>query len=44
MERLIADAERLNADAIINVRITTSMITTGAAEILAYGTAVKLEH
>jgi uncharacterized protein YbjQ (UPF0145 family) len=37
------DALKLNADAIINVRITTSMIMQGVAEILAYGTAVKLK-
>ena len=38
------DASKLNADAIINVRITTSMIMQGVAEILAYGTAVKLKN
>ena len=37
------DAEQLNADAIINVRFTTSVIMQGAAELLAYGTAVKLK-
>jgi uncharacterized protein YbjQ (UPF0145 family) len=36
------DAARLGADAIVNVRLTTSTITQGASEILAYGTAVKL--
>ena len=41
IQRMIKDAERLGADGIINVRLTTSMIMQGAAEILAYGTAVK---
>jgi len=39
---MIADAKILGADAIVNVRLTTSTITAGASEILAYGTAVKL--
>jgi len=42
MQRMIADGERLQADAIINIRLTTSVVTQGASEILAYGTAVKL--
>lgn len=42
IERMIKDAEKLGADAIINVRFTTSAVSQGAAEILAYGTAVKL--
>lgn len=42
LQRMQQDAERLGADAIVNVRITTSMIMQGVAEILAYGTAVKL--
>jgi uncharacterized protein YbjQ (UPF0145 family) len=42
MIRMAQDAERLGADAIINVRFTTSMVMQGASEILAYGTAVKL--
>ena len=40
--RMVQDAEKLNADAIINIRFATSMIMQGASEILAYGTAVKL--
>lgn len=40
--RMIAQAEKLGADAIIGTRYTTSMIAAGASEILAYGTAVKL--
>ena len=43
LQRMKNDASNLNADAIINVRITTSMIMQGVAEILAYGTAVKLK-
>ena len=42
-ERLEEDAARLGANAVVNMRITTSMITQGAAEILAYGTAVTVE-
>ncbi|KYG71258.1 uncharacterized protein YbjQ (UPF0145 family) [Roseivirga ehrenbergii] len=41
--RMTKDAEKLGADAIINVRFTTAMIMQGTAEILAYGTAVKLK-
>jgi uncharacterized protein YbjQ (UPF0145 family) len=43
LQRMIKDAERLGADAVINVRFTTSMVMQGAAEMLAYGTAVKLK-
>lgn len=43
MQRLIQDAQKLGADAVINIRITTSMVMQGASEILAYGTAVKLK-
>jgi len=42
MQRMTQDAEKLGADAILNVRFATSMIMQGASEILAYGTAVKL--
>ena len=42
IDRMIADAESLNADAVINVRFMTAMVMQGASEILAYGTAVKL--
>lgn len=42
LERMIADAERLGANAIVNVRFMTSTIVQGASEILAYGTAVKI--
>ena len=43
MQRMVEDAQRMRADAVVNVRITTSVIMQGAAEILAYGTAVKLD-
>jgi uncharacterized protein YbjQ (UPF0145 family) len=41
MKRMIDDANRMGADAIVCFRLNTSVITQGAAEILAYGTAVK---
>ena len=43
LDRMVADARRIGADAVINVRFTTSMIMQNSAEILAYGTAVKLK-
>jgi uncharacterized protein YbjQ (UPF0145 family) len=43
LQRMVQDAERLNADAIVNIRLATSMVMQGASEILAYGTAVKLK-
>jgi len=43
MERMELDAQRMGADAIINIRLTTSTVMQGASEILAYGTAVKLK-
>ncbi len=42
LERMIDDAKKAGADAVVNVRFTTSTIVQGASEILAYGTAVKL--
>ena len=42
MERLEEDARKMGADAIVSVRLTTAMVVQGAAEIMAYGTAVKL--
>lgn len=41
-ERMTKEAKSLKADAIVNVRFTTSQVASGAAEILVYGTAVKL--
>jgi len=43
-KRMIEDAVGLDADAIVGVRFTTSMVMAGASEILIYGTAVKLER
>ena len=43
IQRVVEDAEKLGADAVINIRMTTSVIMQGAAEILVYGTAVKLK-
>ena len=43
IDRMIGEAEELEANAIINVRFTTSMIMQSASEILAYGTAVIVE-
>ena len=43
IQRMIDDANTLGADAVVGVRLATSMVTQGAAEILAYGTAVKLK-
>ena len=43
IDRMITEAERLGADAIVCMRLTTSMLMGGAAEIVAYGTAVVLE-
>ena len=42
-KRMIEEAEKLNADAVINVRYQTSMVMAGASEVLAYGTAVKFK-
>lgn len=43
ISRMLKDAENLKADAIVNVRFMTSTVMQGMAEILAYGTAVKLK-
>lgn len=43
LQRMKDDAVKLGADAVVNVRITTSSVMAGSAEILAYGTAVKLK-
>lgn len=41
--RMEADAVEMGGDAVVNVRIETSEITKGASEVIAYGTAVRLE-
>jgi len=43
LERMVKQAEQLGANAVINVRFATSTITQGAAELMAYGTAVRIE-
>lgn len=43
LDRMVEEAEQMGANAIINVRFTTSMIMQSASEILAYGTAVVVE-
>ena len=43
MQRMKDDARKMGADAVINLRISTAMIMQGTAEILSYGTAVKLK-
>ncbi|HAY37300.1 MAG: YbjQ family protein [Bacteroidetes Order II. Incertae sedis bacterium] len=43
LQRMEWDAQNLGADAVINMRFVTSQVMSGAAELLAYGTAVKLE-
>ena len=40
-QRMVAEAEALGADAIVNVRFASSAVMSGAAEVIAYGTAVK---
>jgi uncharacterized protein YbjQ (UPF0145 family) len=42
-ERMVAQATELGANAIVNVRFATSSVAQGAAELLAYGTAVRVE-
>ncbi len=42
LDRMVADAEGVGADAVVGVRFVTSMVSQGAAELLVYGTAVKL--
>lgn len=43
IKRMEKNAQDLGADAVINVRFTTSQVLSGAAELLVYGTAVKLK-
>jgi uncharacterized protein YbjQ (UPF0145 family) len=43
LKRMVDKAEEMGMDAVVNLRFMTSMVMTGAAEILAYGTAVKLK-
>jgi uncharacterized protein YbjQ (UPF0145 family) len=43
VNRMVAQAESIGANAVVNVRFSTSSIAAGAAELFAYGTAVVLE-
>ena len=43
MQRMVEEAESQGANAIVGARFTTSMVMSGAAEMLVYGTAVKVE-
>ncbi len=43
LDRMEEEAEKKDADAVVNVRFVTSQVTRGASEILAYGTAVKTQ-
>ena len=43
IDRMIEEAQLLNADAVVAVRFQTSMVMKGAAEMLCYGTAVRLD-
>ncbi|MEA4815794.1 MAG: YbjQ family protein [Lachnospiraceae bacterium] len=42
-QRMIEEAEKLGADAVVNVRYGSSSVMQGAAELVAYGTAVKIK-
>jgi uncharacterized protein YbjQ (UPF0145 family) len=42
LQRMLDRAKELNADAVVGIRFQTSMIMQGSAELLVYGTAVKL--
>ena len=43
LDRMVENAKEMGANAVVNVRFGTSMVMRGAAEILAYGTAVLVE-
>lgn len=43
LQRMVEDARRLGADAVVGIRFTTSAVMQGSSEILAYGTAVRLK-
>lgn len=43
LDRMVEEAAGLGADAVVEVRFSTSMVMSGAAELMAYGTAVVLE-
>lgn len=43
LDRLMEDARRMGADGVVGLRLTTSTVMQGSAELLAYGTAVRLK-
>jgi uncharacterized protein YbjQ (UPF0145 family) len=43
VDRMVQQAEELGANAVVNIRFATSSVAQGAAELFAYGTAVKVE-
>lgn len=43
MKRMVENAEEMGADAVVNVRYSTSAIMAGAAEVMVYGTAVRFK-
>jgi uncharacterized protein YbjQ (UPF0145 family) len=43
IQRMVQDAERMGANAVVGARFATSMVMSGASELLAYGTAVELK-
>jgi uncharacterized protein YbjQ (UPF0145 family) len=43
LERMVAEARAVGANAVVNVRFSTSSVAQGAAELFAYGTAVRVE-
>lgn len=43
-ERMVSEAQKLGADAIVNIRYASSAIMQGAAEVIAYGTAVRFMY
>ena len=42
-KRMVDEAEKMDADGVVNIRYATSSVTQGAAEVMVYGTAVKLK-
>jgi len=43
-KRMVAEAQELGADAVVNIRYASSAVMQGAAEVIAYGTAVKFRN
>ena len=43
-KRMVAEAEALGADAVVNIRYASAAVMQGAAEVIAYGTAVKITN